>query len=105
MSNYDNTDRGQIWPNRDKKTDKHPDFTGSLNIGGVEYWVSAWRKKPDANPKAPSLTFAVKPKDEAHQQGMQQARQSAPPPQQQAPSGSNHGGKVAADFDSDDIPF
>jgi len=63
LSQYDNTNRGSIWKNDDKENDKHPDFKGSLNVGGVEYWVSAWKRKPDANPKAPALSFSVKPKD------------------------------------------
>ena len=63
MSQYDNTNRGSIWKNDDKENDKHPDFKGSLNVNGVEYWVSAWKRKPDANPKAPALSFSVKPKD------------------------------------------
>lgn len=63
MSNYDDTNRGSIWKNDKKATDRHPDFTGSLNVEGVEYWVSAWKRQPDANPKAPALSFSVKPKD------------------------------------------
>ena len=63
MSDYDNTNRGQIWPNDRKETDKHPDFSGSINVEGVEYWVSAWKRKPDANPKAPSLSFSIKKKE------------------------------------------
>lgn len=68
MSNYDNTNRGQVWGNDKKETEKHPDFTGTLNVEGVEYWVSAWKRKPDANPKAPSLSFSIKPKEERVQQ-------------------------------------
>ena len=64
MSQYDNTNRGSIRKNEKKEKDPHPDFTGSLNVGGVEYWVSAWKRKPDANPKAPALSFSIKPKDE-----------------------------------------
>jgi hypothetical protein len=63
MTQYDDTNRGKIWPNKKKETDKHPDFTGSLNVDGKDYWVSAWRKKPDAAERAPSLTFQVKQKD------------------------------------------
>ena len=67
MSEHDNTNRGAIWPNKKKETDNHPDFTGSVNVSGVEYWVSAWKRKADANPKAPSLSFSVKAKDDAPQ--------------------------------------
>ena len=63
MTEYDNTNRGQIWMNDKKTTPNHPDFTGSLDVNGVEYWVSAWKRKPDANPKAPALSFSVKPKE------------------------------------------
>ena len=60
---YDRTNRGSIWKNDKKQTDNHPDFTGSLDVNGVEYWVSAWKRKPDANPKAPALSFSIKPKE------------------------------------------
>ena len=100
---YDNSNRGAIWQNKDKQKDTQPDFKGSLDVGGVEYWVSAWKRKPDANPKAPALSFQIEPKDEAHKQGMQQAQQAAP----RDGIVQNSGGKVAADFDdfSDSIPF
>ena len=64
MTEFENKNRGQIWANRDK-TDDTPawaDFTGTLNVDGVEWRVDAWKRKPDANPKAPSLTFRIKPK-------------------------------------------
>lgn len=81
---YDNTNRGSIWPNDRKERDTHPDFKGSLNVNGQEFWVSAWKRKPDANPKAPSLSFSIQPKDEGQ---------------------SYESGKMQdQDFD-DDIPF
>jgi hypothetical protein len=64
MTEYDNTNRGSIWKNEKKEKDTHPDFTGSLNVGGVEYWVSAWKRKEGAAAKAPALSFSVKPKEE-----------------------------------------
>ena len=63
MPEYDNTNRGQIWKNSDRKSETHPHFKGSMNIDGVEYWVSAWTRKEDANPKAPSLTFSFSKKE------------------------------------------
>jgi len=84
MTDYDDTNRGSIWPNDRKETDKHPDFTGSLNVEGRDYWVSAWKRRPDANPKAPSLSFSIKAKDDY-----------------QAPKES----EPKADEFEDDIPF
>jgi hypothetical protein len=67
MSEYDNTNRGSIWKNEKKETDSHPDFTGSLDVNGVDFWVSAWKRKSDANPKAPALSFSIKPKEGVQQ--------------------------------------
>ena len=69
---YDNTNKGAIWQNKAKEKDTHPDFKGEANVNGVEYWVSAWRRGPDANPKAPALKFSftlkeAKPKPEPAQ--------------------------------------
>ncbi len=103
MSNYDDTNRGALWGNRDKKSDKHPDFKGQINVDGVEYWLSAWKRDPnEQNPKAPSLKIALTPKDQAHQQGMQQAKAAAP---QQSASPQNAGGKTVNALEEDDIPF
>ena len=64
MSEYDNSNKGSIWKNEKKTTDKHPDFTGSLNVNGVDFWVSAWKRKEGQSQKAPALSFAIKPKEE-----------------------------------------
>jgi hypothetical protein len=82
---YDNTNRGSIWKNDKKETDNHPDFTGTLNVDGIEFWVSAWKRKEGADPKAPALSFTVRMKEDK-------------PQQQKQPS------KTADDFE-DDIPY
>jgi len=48
---------GAIWGNTRKEKDTHPDFTGNAVVDGVEYKIAAWKRRPDANPKAPSLKF------------------------------------------------
>jgi hypothetical protein len=63
MADYDDKNRGSIWRNEKKTTDKHPDFTGSLNVDGKDYWVSAWKRKEGSSDRAPALSFSVKPKD------------------------------------------
>jgi len=60
---YDNTNRGSIWKNHKRETDKHPHLTGTLNVEGKEFWVSAWVKDKNANPKAPELTLSIREKD------------------------------------------
>lgn len=78
--NYDNNNRGAIWGNDRKANDSQPDFKGHATIDGVEYWVSAWKRKPDANPNSPALSFSVQPKEQgARSSGARsQARQTAP---------------------------
>ena len=44
MSEYDNNNRGALWNNDRKQSDKHPDLSGSIMIDGKEYWVSGWKK-------------------------------------------------------------
>src|SRR5690242_3616526 len=60
----DNTNRGAIWKNDKKERDTHPDFKGELDVDGRKYWVSAWRRREDASPKAPALSFSIKPKED-----------------------------------------
>jgi len=43
--NFDNTNKGVLFKNRDKESEKHPDFTGTLNIEGVEMNLAAWARK------------------------------------------------------------
>lgn len=93
---YDNTNRGSIWKNKKKEKDTHPDFTGSLNVDGVEYWVNAWRRKDDASPEAPALTFSVRPKEA-------RADERAP-----APAAKPAARRASADMGrelNDEIPF
>lgn len=39
---YDNTNSGMMARNENRKTDKHPEFSGSINVEGRDYWLSAW---------------------------------------------------------------
>ena len=65
---YYNTNRGSIWMNDKKDTENHPDFKGSLNVNGQEFWVSAWKRKEGANPKSPALSFSIQAKEESYSQ-------------------------------------
>jgi hypothetical protein len=57
---YDNTNRGTLGRNSNKSEDKHPDYSGTINIDGKDYWLSGWLKE-GKNGKFFSL--AVKEKD------------------------------------------
>ena len=52
MSNYDNTDSGALFKNDDKVADDNrPNYTGRINVGGVDKRLAAWVKK-DRNGKS-----------------------------------------------------
>jgi hypothetical protein len=67
MSDYDNTNSGALFENVDRKTDKHPNARGTLNVEGVEYWISAWTKVSKKGDKYQSLS--VQRKEERSDRG------------------------------------
>lgn len=42
---YDNTNRGVLFKNNRKETEKHPDYTGKINVNGEDFDISAWLKE------------------------------------------------------------
>lgn len=62
---YDNTNRWTLNKNERKEKDTHPDYKGSLNVDGVEYWLDGWIKE-SANGKFISGSLKLK---DAHQGG------------------------------------
>lgn len=97
MTEYDNTNRGSIWKNDKKRPGKQDaDFTGSLNVNGVEYWVNAWKRKEGAAEKAPALSFSIRPKDDQGQ------TTKKPDP---ISSGVGASGYLRKEDMDDDIPF
>jgi hypothetical protein len=61
VTEYDNTNRGALFKNR-KDNPNWPDYKGSLNVAGTDYWLSAWLKK-DKNGNT-YMSLNVKPKED-----------------------------------------
>lgn len=59
MADYDNTNRGALFRNEDRKTDKHPEYSGTINIAGRDYYLSAWIKE---GKRGKFFSLSVKPK-------------------------------------------
>lgn len=75
---FDNTNSGALFANPKKTSDKHPDRTGSINVDGVDYWISGWLKK-DKNDK-PYLSLSVKSKEEKPRQSSEPTRKQKDDP-------------------------
>jgi hypothetical protein len=94
---YDNTNRFSLFRNDRKTEDRDPDYTGSLNVDGVEFFIDAW------DPKTPGgkLVFSGRVKRKT-----QQAKAASSPGAQygyQPPRRPN--GQPAPLALDDDIPF
>lgn len=63
---YDNTNRGMLMRNENKTADNHPDYSGSINVDGTEYWLSAWVKESKKTGKK-FFSMSVKPKEQQKQ--------------------------------------
>ena len=88
MTEYSNENTGALFINDRKGNDKAPNAKGSLNVDGVEYWISAWIKTSKAGTKYQSLS--IQPKE---------AQPEKKPDPKNVPSGSGFD-----DMDSD-LPF
>ncbi len=73
MTEYDNTNRFSLFKNDRKEKDSHPDYNGTINVEGVEYYLNAWLKdgkkgkffsgsikRKDAKPDTDRVKEAVK---------------------------------------------
>lgn len=75
MNEYDNTNRGALFKNNRKEQDNHPDYTGSLNVGGEEFWLSAWLKTSKKGEKF--MRVSVKPKEARRDSRNDERREAA----------------------------
>jgi hypothetical protein len=92
MNQYDNTNRGVLFKN-DKEKDTQPDYKGSININGQEFWLSSWIKVSNAGSKFMSLS--VTPKD----------AQQAPSPDKSRIAKQSKGSQGSGFDDFEDTPF
>ena len=76
---YDNTNSGLLAKNDKQGNDSRPDYRGSINVDGTEYWLSAWIKTGRDGTKLAGqkyMSLSVQPKD----------AQAAAPPLAPAPA-------------------
>jgi len=66
MPDFDNTNSGALFKNEDKTSEKPnwPDYNGSIDADGKQYWLRAWIKKSSKSGKT-YMSLSLEPKDEA----------------------------------------
>lgn len=86
---YDNNNKATLWKNLKKTEEKQPDYKGSVNVEGVEYWISGWINTAGPQTTRPGEKYI------AMRLELKEGQQAKPaPPSQQA-----------AQDPLDDIPF
>ena len=60
MTQYDDTNRGALFKNDKKETDKHPDYKGPMNFNGEDGYLSAWLRESKDGKKYMSLSWSRK---------------------------------------------
>lgn len=63
MAEYDNNLRGVLFHNDKGDNPNRPDMTGSCEIDGVEYKISAWNKTSQKGSQFMSLSLQLKDAD------------------------------------------
>ena len=104
---------GSLFKNTDKKSDNHPDYNGSILVGGQPYWLNAWLKTAKNGTKYMSLSMKPKEaKGASHGGGgrPQQAPRSQQSYDEQRGGGRQGGGDArhSRDYDrpiDDEVPF
>jgi hypothetical protein len=84
---YDNTNRGVLFKADKQGNESRPDYSGSVNVEGVEYFFSGWIKTAGPNAKNPGTKFLSVAVEKKRVQ---------PEPRREVPTPT---------FDEDDIPF
>lgn len=51
MTEYDDELRGVLFPNTDKKSDRHPDFSGRVQVNGDDYRMAGWKRTANSTGK------------------------------------------------------
>lgn len=109
MSVYDNTDSGVLFKNENKFSGNSPDYTGEINVEGIEKSLSAWVQISNSGKKYLKLKVRDKrPAQDAQTGAPAPQAAPAPAPAQAAPEPSPTPPQQAMAQDGpldDDIPF
>jgi len=52
--------QGALFRVEEKKSDNHPDYSGTVTIGGKEMWISGWINESKSKKQYMKLSFRLK---------------------------------------------
>ena len=67
MPEYDNTNTGALFRNDKDGNEKRPDYKGSLDVNGEQFWISAWIRE-SKNDGRKFMSLKIEPKEQRQQQ-------------------------------------
>lgn len=106
MTQFDNTNRFTLFFNSEKKSERGPDWSGTLNVDGKEYFIDGWIKPTRTGGEF--ISGSIKDKSAQRQAPRQSAPAPAPRRHADRPGGPNNrpqaGGTGFDDMDND-IPW
>jgi uncharacterized protein (DUF736 family) len=60
LNQYDNNNRFVLFKNERKEKETHPDFTGTGEVDGKEYYIKGWKKQSKKGTPYISLAIDLK---------------------------------------------
>lgn len=106
---YDNNMTGILTRNERKEQPNHPDYQGSCEIDGRQFWLSAWVKEGKPGSKLAGKKFfslALKPKEAQQASPATQDEMEAPTQPKAAPAAAKPASPATAPAEFDeDVPF
>lgn len=81
MSEYDNTNKGVLFPNSYKNKSNQPDVRGNINVKGEDFKLAGWvRTKKDSDEKFFALAVEVEEPEAQQDQDPIGEVMTTPPP-------------------------
>lgn len=75
---YDDRNRGVLFLETNKESDKHPDYTGKINVEGKEFRLAGWKRQSKNGKGYLSLSVSeLKPREESRESGYAKAKSQA----------------------------
>jgi len=93
---YDNTNKGILFNEQAKKSERSPDWTGKLDVEGKEYRIAAWERTTKTG--TPILSLAI---SEPQEQAIEEDKRVATDAPKQ--SGREFAREVASKFKKDEV--